>query len=497
MAHVPSEEKRPPKAPQVSPGSNSSLGFIRDFQAHMGLPHESAANIAPFTSGNNVPIGTSIGHQCGVPNAGGIDVLGVDSPQTEPAPTHPHHPCGLNAGDIDVLGIDSLQPELAAAPSGSSSKAPSDRSPVLVMDSDPYPLQAASTQSAPAADSAAVESVAATLGYTYNVQQTPLEDNLTAALRNAGNTCYLNALLNVLARVTTLRLWFQQHLDMWGVAHAGLRCPLCVIARDVNQLCHDVDNTPFVPALATHRASWSAGVFNNYQQQDVTEAITLLFDTLNSVDERTRTAIAASTQAVWPAHADDESKYTTPMWDILQTLFVSRLRCASCNAYSDKKERLFTLPVHLPDDPASIEVLLADYWGDQPLKPGDDPYRCPVACARGVAVNKTVMPRKWPTVLILSLKRWRETWEHGVLQWEKVFTRISFETILPIRPDLPPYHLRGVIEHRGLNAGGGHYTSYVRAQNNFWYFCDDNASPKQVSTETVLGAEPYVLVYEA
>ena len=59
-----------------------------------------------------------------------------------------------------------------------------------------------------------------------------------------------------------------------------------------------------------------------------------------------------------------------------------------------------------------------------------------------------------------------------------------------------PYHLRGVIEHHGAQAGGGHYTSYVRACNNSWYHCDDEQSPQQVSIDRVLRAQAYVLVYE-
>ena len=59
-----------------------------------------------------------------------------------------------------------------------------------------------------------LSNVATALGYT--TCSDILEDNHVAALRIIGNTCYLNALLDVLARVNTLRHWFQQHLTRWG-----------------------------------------------------------------------------------------------------------------------------------------------------------------------------------------------------------------------------------------------------------------------------------------
>ena len=86
--------------------------------------------------------------------------------------------------------------------------------------------------------------------------------------------------------------------------------------------------------------------------------------------------------------------------------------------------------------------------------------------------------------------------EHEVLHTKKIPTIIDFEVLLHV-PDRPaPYHLRGVIEHHGGTTNSGHYTSYVRAANNLWYYCNDEASPQRVATEEVLKAQAYVLIYE-
>ena len=107
--------------------------------------------------------------------------------------------------------------------------------------SDSAPPDAAATRAASSRDS--FLDVASALGYVSAVAGGDLDVFVIGALRNVGNTCYLNALVHVLARIDQLRRWFQQHLELWGVAHDGLRCPLCMLAQDINRLCNDVDTT--------------------------------------------------------------------------------------------------------------------------------------------------------------------------------------------------------------------------------------------------------------
>ena len=59
------------------------------------------------------------------------------------------------------------------------------------------------------------------------------------------------------------------------------------------------------------------------------------------------------------------------------------------------------------------------------------------------------------------------------------------------------FRLRAVIVHRGA-AGVGHYTTYVRDQNDLWFHCDDSPpnAPRKSELAEVLEAEAYILVYE-
>ena len=175
------------------------------------------------------------------------------------------------------------------------------------------------------------------------------------------------------------------------------------------------------------------------------------------------------------------------------------MTCHTCHFQSIKDEVSSSLFLDLPDTPTTLEMLVTEYWGDQPLKQGDDPYRCPrePPCRTNAVVTRDIQPTAWPQVLLLGLKRWRSSIRNRRPVREKVNTKITFSTTFTPVPGAPEYQLRGVIEHHGPQPGGGHYTSYVRYHDNVWSFCDDSQPPQPRSVESVLGAQAYVLVYEA
>ena len=243
----------------------------------------------------------------------------------------------------------------------------------------------------------------------------------------------MNSLLHVFARVTALCHWFEQHVETWSVPHAGLSCALCHIATDINRLRIDVQDKPFVPRIVQTRGSWSGGLFNNARQQDVTEAIAELLDSLNSIDEAAMIGI--------------KDTFATPMWRALQIKQISRLHCHRCQCAKDKVERLTTLSLEVPQTSQHIEALINNQFGDQPLQSQDDRYACPAEqpCPSDANLTRSVLPATWPPVLIISLKRWTTYFIQGVRHTRKTSTWVNLEVLLRVPHADAPCHLRGVI----------------------------------------------------
>ena len=292
-----------------------------------------------------------------------------------------------------------------------------------------------------------------------------------------GNTCYLNALLQVLARIRLLRVWVFEHYRVWHAVHAELSCPICCLATDLHCIYEGgATETPYTPTIVATRHLWSNGFFNNRLQQDVTEAMNMLFMTLHDVEARGLPGDISS-----------------PMWELLEVAGEQCLMCETCGCCSSTTSRNISIALELHSGQNSVAELLVEYWGEQIQKEGDDPYRCPaqVPCPAGASVRKFEMPISWPPVLVISFKRW--TYTNQILR--KLNNPVEFDVDLSVENGAAHYRLCGLIQHLGV-AGGGHYIAYVRDTQHQWLLCDDAVSPRVVSLQTLLQAQPYVMVYE-
>ena len=245
------------------------------------------------------------------------------------------------------------------------------------------------------------------------------EDHAGAALLNAGNTCYLNALLHAMARVSRLRGWFQQHLELANKAHERLGCTLCSLAQDVWRLCLDADGAAFVPETVRTRALWSDDAFANNVQQDAAEAFVLLMDKLDGVDEG---AMNASCKAAADLNnGRNSTRLTTPMWKCLGGTHTSTLFCTGCRLRSCTAECWSTLELHLPDEPCELQELLLAYWGEEPVD--DEMAEGCTRCANTPQRTRILEPKRWPPVLVVTLKRWVKEIHDGLCRQEKQHKR--------------------------------------------------------------------------
>ena len=294
-------------------------------------------------------------------------------------------------------------------------------------------------------------------------------------------------MIQSLARLQACRCWFANH-QRAARAEDGhdASCLLCALAEDIATLNTLPSNEPFAPACVQQRAQWDAAqTFANTDQHDASEAFGALLNACNDVDMK-----AAAGLGLGPIGAYTPTAHTTPYWKIFGSLTRQTTRCAPCARSTTKYEACTGFSLALPDGGRHrIEEIFAGSLGLEPLH--DD---CVCGAPRGSRTKHTeILPERTPQVLVLHLKRW--AWNEGQQRFVKNPVSVSYETLFPLLPG-ETYDLRSVIVHEGV-AGGGHYTSFVRAGDNFWYHVDDSATPeRQRSVAAVLGHEAYMLIYE-
>ena len=290
-------------------------------------------------------------------------------------------------------------------------------------------------------------------------------------LQNLGNTCYLNSLLHVLARVECIRIWLSQHQ---GVHHDGGSEPTCIVCKlidDINDLTATGNMQPLRPRIVLSRASWNPA-FANVSQQDASEGWMSLLNALDTVDVRRLEALEL--------HVKPRS---TPFWYLCGGSQTISLHCRSCNSVSHLVEPLAALELQLqkPYELNSLDEAMLYHLGEEHIEGTHE------ACMAMNCLWKTTTLSSPPFVLSITLKRWDNN-------WEKIQRHISFPAVWPLTHE-HIYTLRGVVEHRG-DAGVGHYVSYIRCLADDWHFCNDFVPPWRCSLEDVLQAQAYMLIYE-
>ena len=334
------------------------------------------------------------------------------------------------------------------------------------------------------------QDVSALLGYEDGTFD--YVDYVSGALRNLGNTCYLNAILHVLARVPSVRRWCARHQVRFAQESDHPNdCLLCALAFDLSHLAVDLGGVPTAPKIAQRRAAWSHGAFDDYLQHDAHEAFGILMEGCEQVDANVACLLGLP-ELARNGHVNS-CRYSTPFWKAFGGILRSEVMCHACGYAESQYEMWHCLSIALPREPVTIEQLLSNHWGTEPLRGEDD--KCE---QRGCLVphrrSQETRLVRWPNILAIHLKRWEVVSMMPFLQ-EKVYTRVAFENVLPVDTERPPYHLRGVVVHEG-GAGVGHYTAFVRAPDNFWYFCNDGHAPRLARIDEVLEVEAYILFYE-
>uniref|UniRef100_A0A672Q3R1 Ubiquitin carboxyl-terminal hydrolase n=1 Tax=Sinocyclocheilus grahami TaxID=75366 RepID=A0A672Q3R1_SINGR len=312
-------------------------------------------------------------------------------------------------------------------------------------------------------------------------------------LRNLGNTCYMNSILQVLShlhvfRECFLRLDLNQALELLASAVSrklGLSTPRVTqpkgsiqgsglsggASRSRNMeliqpkepsskhisLCHEL-HTLFqvmwsgkwvlVSPFAMLHSVWQLiPAFRGYAQQDAQEFLCELLDKVQHELERTRTLTPATVPA-------NQRRLIKQVLSVVNTIFhgqlLSQVRCLACDHRSNTIEPFWDLSLEFPERyhcnskdaaqvPCGLTEMLAKFTETEALEGAI--YACDHCnskqrgfCSKQVVLTeaqKQLMVHKLPHVLRLHLKRFR--WS-GRNHREKIGVHVQFEQELNMEP---------------------------------------------------------------
>ncbi|XP_064608522.1 ubiquitin carboxyl-terminal hydrolase 3-like [Liolophura sinensis] len=343
----------------------------------------------------------------------------------------------------------------------------------------------------------------------------------SSGLRNLGNTCFMNAVLQSLSNIQQFCGYIKQL--------PSLEDKMCKVKKvNPTRKFKDGDAILLVEELRkTLVALWQGSKaaispeslfsviwkvvprFRGYQQQDAHEFMRYLLDRLHT---------ELLTLLPYP---NSNSPYIGPkgkstiVTAIFGGLLQNEVNCLICGMESKKHDPFLDLSLDIPvqfasksqkpkdgEPVCSVADCLSSFTDIEELEESEL-YMCS-NCKKRQRSTKKFWIRRLPNVLCLHIKRFR---------WNTCF-RVKLETFVdfPLRGlDMSryvlnnlhetrgsysgsnEYDLAAVIVHHGSGAGSGHYTAYAIHEGRWYHFNDSTVTACE--EETVAKCKAYILFY--
>ncbi|XP_069679100.1 ubiquitin carboxyl-terminal hydrolase 8 isoform X2 [Periplaneta americana] len=319
-------------------------------------------------------------------------------------------------------------------------------------------------------------------------------------LKNLGNSCYMNSIIQCINHTTPLAFYFCEGVYREDVNHnnstrgevaeevaAVVRALWCGQYRSI--ACRDLKIV-----VGQHRKQ-----FQGYEQQDSHEFFTILMDWLHEdLSKQTRNSPLkeASNENMSPADRAWE-KFQRSNESLIRTLFYgqqkSSVRCCKCGEESVTFEAFsdLSLPIPISSNKCSLAECMKLYLNGERISG----WNCPSCKEKREAIKKFDI-LKLPPILVIHLNRfYHDGW------WRKRQAYVDFPFSMDMRQyTLVPnqrygsYNLYGVSNHYGTMEGG-HYTAYCKNSTYCKWFKFDDHEVSEISSNEVRSGAAYILFY--
>ncbi|XP_070761956.1 ubiquitin carboxyl-terminal hydrolase 2-like isoform X1 [Enoplosus armatus] len=328
-------------------------------------------------------------------------------------------------------------------------------------------------------------------------------------LKNLGNTCFMNSILQCLSNTHSLRdycLHNSHRRDLNNNSRTNTAL-MEEFAKLIQTMWTSSSSEAVSPSEFKTQIQRYAPRFVGYNQQDAQEFLRFLLDGLHNEVNRVTVRPRGTVEDF--DHLPDEekgkkmwSKYLEREDSKVVDLFVGQLKssltCSHCGFCSTVFDPFWDLSLPIAKKGYG-EVSLMDcmrLFTKEDVLDGDEKPTCYRCKARRRCTKKFTI-QKFPKILVLHLKRFSEA-----RRTSKLSTFVNFPMKdLDLREFASEnsmnavYNLYAVSNHSGTTMGG-HYTAYCRNPNSGeWYtFNDSRVTP--MSSSQVRSSDAYVLFYE-
>ena len=303
-------------------------------------------------------------------------------------------------------------------------------------------------------------------------------ERIGAGLKNRGNTCYLNSVMQCLAYTPPLF----NYLRTREHEKACLSQQGCTVCNTSLLILNMHKNTrPIAPDFILKNLRKIAPTLRIGRQEDSHEWLRYLLGSMQTALEKEQ-----SKQKLPVGVAE-----TTWLCQMFGGYIVNQLTCQTCQHVSRRADHFMDLSLEIMGCRSLLDSL-RQFTRPEKLE-GSNAWKCD-KCEKLRPALKQMKIAQAPPVLTIQLKCFTPL-------GKKRSKHVQFESTLNLddymsRKDETPtlYSLYAVLVHSGPTTRSGHYTSFVKASNGVWFHMDDDRQ-RQVGAQTVLKQNAYMLFY--
>jgi len=306
--------------------------------------------------------------------------------------------------------------------------------------------------------------------------------SIGSGLRNLGNTCFLNSVLQCLTYTPPLTniLLASEHGRKCKTQQF---CMMCELEKHVAMALGSGKGS-VVPRSIASRIKNIAKHMRIGRQEDAHEFLRFVIEGLQNSVLRGYEKL------------DNRIKETNMIYQIFGGYLQSQVKCLECKYNSNTYDPCLDISLDIKGCD-SVKRALELFIKPEILSKGNK-YKCG-RCKKLTNAQKQITIFQAPMILTIQLKRFDFT--RSFYGGGKIGKLVNFDEVLNLGPymtktqhETPIYHLYAVLVHYGGSCNSGHYYCFVKNSNGIWYEMNDS-SVSQVSLKTVLRQPAYLLFY--
>jgi ubiquitin C-terminal hydrolase len=323
-------------------------------------------------------------------------------------------------------------------------------------------------------------------------------------LRNLGNTCFLNSMIQSISHIYPLTSYFMERTEFESDLRRNVSKKEIQLAVQWYHLLGQLWNKRGTIEPVNFKKTF--GILDpriaGFDQQDVHEVLLSFLNMLHdSVSYKVEMNISGNPRNPIDILMKRSYEHWMQSWKnqyskIIETFggqYYCTLQCPSCNHISDKFEAFFALTLPITRDTNTIYDCVRKFQEPEILD-DENRWNCD-NCKQAVNANKRCELWKLPPFLIITLKRFN----HRMQKLDKI---ISFEEELLLSSFIrsadsrrSTYQLQSVIHHMGAYHFG-HYVASVRKPDGEWYNYNDSTVTKIRNFAAIPQHTAYTLIYQ-